>query len=163
MGLRRTYTWLAIAPLGLGLTTGLTITTTLLTQQPIGLSSEPLSAGDALAPRVTTAAAGEIRAHAAPSASAPTPHGGRAVATGVSGTQAAATPPAITPSPPTPPQAAATTHEPTPAKQPAHTPTPTQAPTPTEGHRGRDGQRSSDGGGSDSGGDENSGSGVRDD
>ena len=162
MGLRRTYTWLAIAPLGLGLTTGLTITTTLLTQQPIGLSSEPLSAGDALAPRATTSAAREIRARAAQSASAPAPHGGRAVATGVSGTQAAATPPAA-PNPPTPPQAAPTTHQPTPAKQPAHTPTPTQPPTPTEGHRGRDGQRSSDGGGSDSGGDENSGPGVRDD
>ena len=47
MSLRRTFIWLAVAPLGIGLTTGLTITTTLLTQQPIGLASEPLSAGDA--------------------------------------------------------------------------------------------------------------------
>lgn len=161
MGLRRTLTWIAIAPLGLGLTTGLTITTTLLTQQPIGLSSEPLSAGDALAPRATTPA-GERRAHAVRSASAAVPHGGRAVATGRAGTQpvASASPPAITPSPPAPPPAATTT-PPTPVKQPAHTPT--RTPTPADRHGGRDGRGSSDGGGNDHRGDESSGSGQRDD
>lgn len=49
MTVRRTLTWIAVAALGVGLTTGMTITTTLLSQQPIALASEPLSAGDALA------------------------------------------------------------------------------------------------------------------
>jgi hypothetical protein len=162
MGLRRTLTWIAIAPLGLGLTTGLTITTTLLTQQPIGLSSEPLSAGDALAPRATTPAA-ERRAHAVRPASGAVSHGGRAVATGRADTQpvASASPPAVPPSPPAPPPAAATTPPPTPVKQPAHTPT--RTPTPAQRDGGRDGRGSSDRGGSDRGGDENSGSGQRDD
>ena len=53
MNLRRTLTWVSVAALGVGLTTAMTITTTLLSQQPIALSSEPLSAGNALAPRTT--------------------------------------------------------------------------------------------------------------
>ena len=56
MNVRRTLTWIAVAALGVGLTTAMTITTTLLSQQPIALASEPLSAGDALvAQKVLTA------------------------------------------------------------------------------------------------------------
>ena len=53
MNVRRTLTWIAVAALGVGLTTAMTIATTLLSQQPIALASEPLSAGDPLvAPKV---------------------------------------------------------------------------------------------------------------
>ena len=48
--------WIAVAVLGVGLTTAMTITTTLLSQQPIALASEPLSAGNALAARSLPAA-----------------------------------------------------------------------------------------------------------
>ena len=51
MNVRRTLTWIAVAALGVGLTTALTITTTLLSQQPVALASEPLSAGDTLVPQ----------------------------------------------------------------------------------------------------------------
>ena len=163
MGLRRTLTWLAIAPLGLGLTTGLTITTTLLTQQPIGLSSEPLSAGDALAPRDDDGPAGEAsRARCALGFGTPCRTEDarwRPDAPARSRRRA----PRLRPSPPvTPaPPPAATTTPPTPVKQPAHTPT--RTPTPADRHGGRDGRGSSDGGGSDHRGDESSGSGQRDD
>lgn len=50
MKLRQTLTWAGVAALGVGLTTAVTITTTLLSQQPIALASEPLSAGNALVP-----------------------------------------------------------------------------------------------------------------
>lgn len=57
MNVRRTLTWVAVAMLGVGLTTAMTMTTTLLTQQSIALSSEPLSAGNALVPRKAAAPA----------------------------------------------------------------------------------------------------------
>jgi uncharacterized membrane protein YgcG len=66
MTTRRALTWVAVAALGVGLTTALTITTTLLAQQPIGLSSEPPSAGNALVPRVASAPAAVIRHRAKP-------------------------------------------------------------------------------------------------
>lgn len=50
MTIRRALVWAAVAVLGVALTTGATITTTLLSQQPTGLSSEPVLAGNALAP-----------------------------------------------------------------------------------------------------------------
>ena len=53
MTFRRTLIWSAVAVLGVALTTGATITTTLLSQQPTGLSSEPVLAGNALAPERT--------------------------------------------------------------------------------------------------------------
>ena len=159
--MRRTLIWLAVAPLGIGLTTGLTITTTLLTQQPIGLASEPLSAGDALAPPDTKAVAREVPAHAAKSTRALLPHGGRAFPTGApSPPPASVPPPAIMPPPPapvvtpTPPPA----KQPTPAKQPAHTTTPKHVKTSPDEHGGGDSQPSTDGGRSD-----NSGHGARDD
>lgn len=62
MNARRTLTWIAVAVLGVGLTTAMTITTTLLSQQPIALASEPLSAGNALvAPRAPRKRAPVIR------------------------------------------------------------------------------------------------------
>jgi hypothetical protein len=152
MSLRHTFTWLAIAPLGLGLTTGLTITTTLLSQQAIGLSSEPLSAGDALAPRATTAATSGIGGHARHPAPVPAPHGGRATATAAPRTHPASV---------TPPPAARTT--PTPTTVQVKPPTTRPKPTQTEDHGGRDQRRSGDGGGSVHKGSENSGSGARDD
>ena len=161
MGLRRTLTWLAIAPLGLGLTTGLTITTTLLTQQPIGLSSEPLSAGDALAPRDDEGPPGSVERTLCARLRQPCrTEDARWRPARRHAPAASASPPAITPSPPAPPPAATTT-PPTPVKQPAHTPT--RTPTPADRHGGRDGRGSSDGGGSDHRGDESSGSGQRDD
>ena len=152
MRLRHTFTWLAIAPLGLGLTTGVTITTTLLSQQAIGLSSEPLSAGDALAPRATAAKASGIRAHARHPAPAPVPHGGRATTTAA---------PRAEPASVTAPTVAPTTPTPTTVRvKPATTrPTPRQ----TEDHGGRDQRRSGDGGGNGGKNTDNSGSGVRDD
>jgi outer membrane biosynthesis protein TonB len=166
--MRRTLIWLAVAPLGIGLTTGLTITTTLLTQQPIGLASEPLSAGDALAPPDTKAVAGEAPAHAAKPARALLPHGGRALSTSAPRPpRASVPPPAITPPPPAPvvtpppPPAPAKPVTPakhvTPAKQPAHATTKHVKTSPDE-HGGGDSQPSTDGGRSD-----NSGHGARDD
>lgn len=57
MNVRRTLIWVAVAALGVGLTTAMTMTTTLLTQQSIALSSEPLSAGNALVPHKALAPA----------------------------------------------------------------------------------------------------------
>ncbi len=57
MTVRRTLTWIAVAALGVGLTTAMTITTTLLSQQPVALASEPLSAGNALVPQRASAPA----------------------------------------------------------------------------------------------------------
>jgi hypothetical protein len=152
MSLRHTFTWLAIAPLGLGLTTGVTITTTLLSQQAIGLSSEPLSAGDALAPRAATPKASGIRAHARHPAAVPVPHGGRATATAAPRTHpASVTPPAAAPTTPTP-----TTVQ---VQPPTTRPTPTQ----TEDHGGRDQRRSGAGGGNGRKQSDKSGSGARDD
>jgi len=58
--------WFAVAALGVGLTTAMTITTTLLAQQPIGLSSEPLSAGNALVPPAASAPPAVVRHRAKP-------------------------------------------------------------------------------------------------
>jgi hypothetical protein len=167
--MRRTLIWLAVAPLGIGLTTGLTITTTLLTQQPIGLASEPLSAGDALAPPPTRAIARELPAHAAKPARALVTHGGRALPTAVPArvTRPALAPPppapVVTPAPPTPPaQPITPPKQPTPTKQPAHTTRPTRIKTQPDEQGGGDSQRSTDGGGSSKGSD-NSGHGTRDD
>ena len=64
MNTRRTLTWLAVAAFGVGLTTAVTITTTLLSQQPIALASEPLSAGNTLVP-TTVVTASPAPAHLA--------------------------------------------------------------------------------------------------
>lgn len=161
MSVRQTFTWLAIAPLGLGLTTGLTITTTLLTQQPIGLSSESLSAGDALAPRITTTATKGIRAHAPHSTPAPIAHGGRAESTAVPRTHPGTVTPRIaTPSTPTP--STPTPSAPTPTTAQVKPPT-TKPPAQTEDHGGRGQRRSGDGGGRDRKRGDDSGSRVRDD
>ena len=155
--MRRTLIWLAVAPLGIGLTTGLTITTTLLTQQPIGLASEPLSAGDALAPPTTKAPAGKRPAHAAKPARALVTHGGRALPTAVPKRPRITTkPPAITPAPPAKPVTPA--KQPPSTKQPARTAMPTHVKTQAGEQGGGDAHSSSDGGGSD-----NSGHGTRDD
>ena len=81
---RHTLPWVAVAAVGVALTTAMTITTTLLTQQSIALSSEPLSAGNALVPLkplVPASAKKVVRVNAkpkplavvqAPAASAPT-------------------------------------------------------------------------------------------
>ena len=63
---RRTLTWVAVAALGVGLTTAMTITTTLLAQQPIGLSSESPSAGNALVPPVAEVPLAVVRHRAKP-------------------------------------------------------------------------------------------------
>jgi hypothetical protein len=63
MNIRRTLTWVAVAALGVGLTTAMTITTTLLSQQPIALASEPLSAGNTLVPRTPVVAKARTIAH----------------------------------------------------------------------------------------------------
>ncbi|HET6174494.1 MAG TPA: hypothetical protein VFD90_17945 [Gaiellales bacterium] len=172
MSLRRIFTWLVIAPLGIGLTTGLTITTTLLTQQPIGLASEPLSAGDALAPHAATIAARAVDSSSAHQAPAPGAHGGRAVMI-----QAATTQPATTTSPADPvAQSPATPATNVPAPVPQSAPTPplprvkprviVPARTPekaaSDEHSQRDTQVS-DGHGSDNTGSDNSRSGGRDD
>jgi hypothetical protein len=63
MNIRRTLTWVAVAALGVGLTTAMTITTTLLSQQPIALASEPLSAGNTLVPQTPAAATSRTAVH----------------------------------------------------------------------------------------------------
>jgi hypothetical protein len=50
MPARRILFWTVLASLGIGLAAGLTIATSELARQPIGLASEPLTAGDQLAP-----------------------------------------------------------------------------------------------------------------
>jgi hypothetical protein len=169
--MRRTLIWLAVAPLGIGLTTGLTITTTLLSQQPIGLASEPLSAGVALAPPVAEAAAGEPRAHAAKRARALVPRGGRALPTiRPAPTAARVTPPVTAPSPPVdaapPPRTTkpvAPVKHPTRTKQPAPTTTPKHLNTRPDEQGGGGSQPSGDHGGSDNSGSDSSGHSTPDD
>jgi len=50
MSVRKVIGSLALALLGIALTAGVTIATSSLVRQPIGLGSEPLTAGDRLAP-----------------------------------------------------------------------------------------------------------------
>jgi len=52
-GRRRTAAWVGIALVGLVLAAGLTSAAAQLSNQRVGLSSEPLTAGDALAPTPT--------------------------------------------------------------------------------------------------------------
>jgi hypothetical protein len=166
--MQRTLLWLAVAPIGIGLTTGLTITTTLLTQQPIGLASEPLSAGDALAPRTTKAVTGERPADAAKRALVP-PHGGRALPTSRPGpTASRATPPASAPpapvstgAPPSVTKPVAPVKHPTRTTQPA--PTGPQHVKTEPGEQGGGDSRPSDHGGSENSGSDGSGHGTRDD
>ena len=187
MSLRRTLMWLTVAPLGLGLTTGLTITTTLLTQQPIGLGSEPLSAGDALAPRAAKAVATGVRGQAAKPPPAPLPHGGRALSIAIPRESRTSVTPDVTPQPPVPApattattalvpathassakQAASTrqpgtTKQPTPTKKATPTTTPTHVDTQSDERGGGGPQPSSDGAPSADGGSDGSGQGTRDD
>ena len=97
MNARRTLTWIAVAVLGVGLTTAMTITTTLLSQQPIALASEPLSAGNALvAPRAPTKRAPAIHRRGMPKRHRVAQHSARPAP--VSPTQRPAVPlPATTP------------------------------------------------------------------
>lgn len=64
--------WLALALLGILVAAGVSIAASRLVSQQIGLASEPISAGDALAP-TTTKPARKPRRHRAKHPQAPTP------------------------------------------------------------------------------------------
>ena len=60
-GRRRTAAWAGIALVGLVLAAGLTSVAAQLSNQRVGLSSEPLTAGDALAPTPTPTRTATLR------------------------------------------------------------------------------------------------------
>ena len=129
-----TIRWVALALLGLLIAAGVSIAASSLASQQIGLASEPISAGDALAPAV--------RAHAKSHRHRPpTRHGEK----NPSATTApsAAYPPAVTTAPPPP-----TSTAPPPTTSPSPPPTSTPVP-PSPGRRlgGGGGDSHGDGGG----------------
>ncbi len=80
---RATVLWVLLAASGVMLVAGVTLAASTLSTQSVGLSSEPLSAGDELAPQETATAtaretatpAAERRARRRDRARGPLPHG----------------------------------------------------------------------------------------
>ncbi|MGE5408095.1 MAG: hypothetical protein ACM3NV_05735 [Syntrophothermus sp.] len=107
MNLKGTVKWIGLALIGLLIAGGVALAASTLTSEKIGISSEPVSAGDALAPR-------------------PHRHGGA----GHSGSGRSE------PAEPTPPSTEPTTTEPLPEPEPAPEPLPPVRPEGDDGGGG---------------------------
>ena len=76
---RSTYAWIALALVGLAVAAGASLAASRLASQDIGLASEPLTAGEDLAPGATTSESAQPDDAAAErQAPAPQARGGRA-------------------------------------------------------------------------------------
>lgn len=118
MSVRKVMGSLALALLGIALTAGVTIATSSLVRQPIGLGSEPLTAGDRLAPERHAARTNthKRRRHKLTRHSRTPPHPSPPPPATAPPRAPRATPPSTALAPPPPPHNAPPAKAPAPAK-----------------------------------------------